>query len=126
MKASHSGQCPLGIIIWTGFACLECFLENHVATQAFPFLFGHQEAQSPTYSLEIVAVYDCMGASQVVLVTKNLPTNAGGARDVGSISGLGRSPGERSSNPLQLSCLEDLMDRGAWRATVHGVTKSRT
>ena len=51
---------------------------------------------------------------------KNLPANAGG---VGSIPGLGRSPGEENGNPLQYSCLESFMDRGAWQATVHGVTK---
>ena len=47
-------------------------------------------------------------------------------RDVGSVPGLGRSPGGGHGNPLQYSCLENPMDRGAWRATVHGVTKSRT
>ena len=46
--------------------------------------------------------------------------------DLGSIPGLGRSPGEGNGNPLQYSCLENPMDRGAWWATVHGVTKSRT
>ena len=46
--------------------------------------------------------------------------------DLGSIPGLGRSPGKGNGNPLQYSCLENSMDRGAWRATVHGVTKSRT
>ena len=46
--------------------------------------------------------------------------------DLGSIPGLGRSPGEGNGNPLQYSCLEDSMDRGAWRAVVHGVAKSRT
>ena len=45
---------------------------------------------------------------------------------LGSIPGLGRSPGEGSGNPLQYSCLEYPMDGGAWQATVHGVTKSRT
>ena len=48
------------------------------------------------------------------------------AGDSGSIPGLGRSPGEGNDNPLQYSCLENPMDRGAWGATVHGVTKSRT
>ena len=48
------------------------------------------------------------------------------AGDLGSISGLGRSPGEGNSKPLQYPCLENLMDRGAWWAAVHGVTKSRT
>ena len=48
------------------------------------------------------------------------------AGDSGSIPGLGRSPGEGNGNPFQYSCLENSMDRGAWWATVHGVTKSRT
>ena len=48
------------------------------------------------------------------------------ARDLGSIPGSGRAPGEGNGNPLQYSCLENPMDRGAWQATVHGVTKSRT
>ena len=46
--------------------------------------------------------------------------------DLGSILGMGRSPGEENGNPLQYSCLETPMYRGAWRATVHGVTKSQT
>ena len=48
------------------------------------------------------------------------------AGDLGSIPGLGRSPGEVNANPLQYSCLENPMDRGAWRATVLGITKSQT
>ena len=48
------------------------------------------------------------------------------ARDLGSLPRLGRSPGEGNGNPLQYSCLENPMDRGAWRTTVHGVTKSQT
>ena len=46
--------------------------------------------------------------------------------DLGSIPGLGRSPGEGNGNPLQYSCLENPVDEGAWWATVHGVAKSRT
>ena len=65
-------------------------------------------------------------ASQVVLVVKNPPAKAGDVIDVGLIPGLGRSPGGGHGNPLQYSCLENPMDRGAWQATVHGVTKSRT
>ena len=72
---------------------------------------------------EINPEYYLEGISQVVLVVKNLPANAG---DLGSIPGLGRAPGEGNGNPLQYSCLENPMDRGAWWATVHGVTKSRT
>ena len=46
--------------------------------------------------------------------------------DPGSIPGLGKSPGEGNGNPLQYSCLENPMERGAWQATVHGVAKSQT
>ena len=62
-------------------------------------------------------------ASQVVPVVKNLPANAGDARDTGSIPGLGRSPGEGNGNPLRYSCLENPMDRRAWWAVIHGVAK---
>ena len=58
-------------------------------------------------------------------VVKNPPATAGDARDAASICGLGRSPGVRNGNPLQYSCLGNSMDRGAWRATVHGVAKNR-
>ena len=66
------------------------------------------------------------GASQLALVVKSLPVNAEDPRDVGSIPGLGRCPGEGNGNPLQYACLENPMDRGAQQATVHGVTKSPT
>ena len=56
-------------------------------------------------------------------MVKNPPANAG---DAGSIPGLERSSGGGNGNPLQYSCLENSMDRGAWRATVHGVTQSQT
>ena len=56
--------------------------------------------------------------SQVALVVKNLPANVGDTGDVGSIPGSGRVPGEGNGNPLQYSCLRNLMDRGAWQATV--------
>ena len=64
-------------------------------------------------------------ASQVVLTVKNVPANAGDTRDKGSIPGSERSPGEGHGNPLQHSCLENPMDRGAWRVTIHRGTKSR-
>ena len=60
-------------------------------------------------------------ASQVMLLVKNLPDNAGDIRDVGLIPGSGRSPGGGHGNPLQCSCLGNLMDRGTWQATVLGV-----
>ena len=63
---------------------------------------------------------------QVALVVKNPPASLGNLRDLGSIPGLGRSPGGGKGNPFQYSCLENPMDRGAWRATVHRVAKSQT
>ena len=61
----------------------------------------------------------------MALALKNLPGNAGDVGDIGSIPGLGRSPGVRNGNPLQYSCLGNPMDRGAWQATVHRVAKSQ-
>ena len=57
---------------------------------------------------------------------QNLPANAGDITDMGSIPGLGRSAGGGHGNPLQYSSLDNLMDGGAWWATVHRVEKSRT
>ena len=68
----------------------------------------------------------------MAVVAKGFPggiedkVSACNAGDLGLIPGLGRSPGEGNGNPLQYSCLEKSMDRGAWRATVHRVAKSRT
>ena len=62
----------------------------------------------------------------MVLVVKNLPANVEDTRDAGSVPEMGRSPGGGHGNPLQYSCLENPMDRGAWWATVHRVAKSRT
>ena len=62
----------------------------------------------------------------MVLVLKNPPANAGDIRDADSIPGLGRSLGGGHGNPLQYSCLENPMDRGAWWATFHRVAQSRT
>ena len=58
-------------------------------------------------------------------MVKNSPANAGDIREKGSIPGWGRSPGGGHGNPLQNSCLENPMDRGAWQAAVHGVAKSQ-
>ena len=78
----------------------------------FPFLF----------KAEYYEIY----ASQVVLAVKNPPANAGDARDTGLIPGSGRSPGEGHGNPLQYLCLENPMDRGAWKVTVQRVANSWT
>ena len=70
--------------------------------------------------------------SRLRITVMGFPGGSGGkasacnAGDPGSIPGSGRSPGEGNGNPLQYSCLENPMDRGAWQAAVHGVTKSQT
>ena len=76
-------------------------------------------------NIYFLSVY-LFGASQVVPVVKNPPTNAGDTRDVGSILGSERSLEVGNGTPLQYPCLENSMGRGAWQATVHGVPKSRT
>ena len=85
--------------------------------------------------MNIHVVEFCLGLNFIVSkwwgfpagsVVKNPPANAGDTGDLGLIPGLGRSPGEGNGNPLQYPCLEKLMDRGAWQATVHGITKSQT
>ena len=72
-------------------------------------------------------MHGCVALSWVSLVAqliKNPPANEGVTNDTGSILGLGRFLGEGNENPLQYSCLENSMDRGAWWAIVHGATKS--
>ena len=81
-------------------------------------LSGPLQMQFPDPSLQ----YEISG----VAVVKNLPASAGDGRDMVLIPGLGRTPGEGNGNSLQYSCLENSMDRGAWKATVHGVAKSWT
>ena len=65
-------------------------------------------------------------ASQAALVVKNPPADARDSGDVSLIPGSGRSSGGGHGNPLQCSCLENPMDRGAWQAIIHGLTKSWT
>ena len=75
-------------------------------------------------SLHFEVLSTCCWASQVALVIKNLPVKAGDIRDTSSISRQGRYLGEGHGNPLQYSCQENPMDRGAWWATVHRVAES--
>ena len=76
--------------------------------------------------LKIYVNHHAVRASQETLVLKNLPTSAGDIRDSVLIPGLRRSSGGGHGNPLQYSCLENPMDRGAWQATSHRVTQSQT
>ena len=82
-------------------------------------------------SVSNLPYHNAIKTSQVVLVVKNPSASADDIRDMGSVSGLGRSPGEGNGNLLQYSCLENPMDRGAWQATLKepdsfGVQKSQT
>ena len=80
-----------------------------------------------SYSSESYHSVTSYGASQVALVVKNVCANVReDVRDTGSISGSGRSPGGEHGNSLHYSCLENLMDRGTWRAKVHSVAQSQT
>ena len=74
-------------------------------------------------NLQFSKIHMSYGASQVVLMVKNPPANAGDARDLGSIPGSERVPGGGHGNPLQYSRLENLMDREPWWATVYGLQR---
>ena len=95
--------------MWLGYSwfCLDGVILKFVLAAKLPFAISHVPKGFPSGS-----------------VVKNLPANAGSpAEDAGSILGSGRSPGEGNGNPLQDPCLENPVDRGAWRAPVHGVAK---
>ena len=77
-------------------------------------------------SLKVLGRMQLILASQVALVVKNPPANAGDIREMSSVPGWGKLPGGGDGNPLQYSGLENPMDRGAWQATVHGVTENWT
>ena len=83
-------------------------------------LQGHMVA---LFLVFLRSLHTVLQASQGALVVKNLPANAGDVRDVGSIPRSGRSSGGEHGNPLQYSCLKNLVDRGAWWVTVHGGSK---
>ena len=83
--------------------------------------WGHKESQPSDFHF-----LSSKDVSSVALVAKNPTANAGDIRDTSSIPGLGRSPGGGHGNPLQYSCLENLMDRAAWQTTVHKVANSQT
>ena len=87
-----------------------------------PCLFPDYRERAEYFTI----IYNIGRASQVALVVKNLPANAGDLRDAVSIPGLGRCPGGGHSNPLQYFCLENSMDRGVWRAAAQWMAKNWT
>ena len=94
--------------------------------------FEREGTYASLWRIHFVVQHKLMQGCKVIMgflsssVVKNLPANAEDARVKGSIPGLGRSPGGGNGNSLQCSCLGNAMDRGAWRAIVHRVTKSQT
>ena len=115
---------PAGVSTTTG-SCACTHVPTHTHTHIFKFwtlwvcecVWEREQESSRAYHL--------LGFPSGTVV-KNLPANAGDSRDTGLIPGSGRSPGGGHGNPLQYSCLENSMDRGAWWAAVHGIAKSRT
>ena len=85
-------------------------------------VFQNKNSVHFTLQLTLAYIFTATNASLVAQTVKNLPAMQG--IDLGSIPGLGRFPGEGNGYPLQNSCLGNSMDRGAWRATVHGLTKN--
>ena len=84
------------------------------------------QGQHRQWSVMLVVCTLDLRASHLALVVKNPPANAGDIRDAGSVLGSGRSPGGEHGNPLQYSCLENPMDKGAWWATDHRVAENQT
>ena len=109
---------------------LNCLSPIHTVSHTHTHTHTHTHILSLSLSLSIslsnqlAVCTEIHRTSQTVLLVKNPPADAGDARDVSSIPGLGRSPGEENGNPFQYSGLENSMDRGAWWVTGHGVKKS--
>ena len=107
--------------------CTRVHTPTHTSTQTLVVALEKVSvvlcAFSDSHSLQLAMAIK--RASQVALVIKSPPVDAEDSGDAGSIPGSGRSPGEGHGNPLQYFCLENPTDRGAWRATVHEITKSR-
>ena len=120
---------------WSSTLTLECTLSRSVA-QSCPALCDPMDCSPPgkntgvsisffrRFWIQGLNLVGLLNDSQVAFMVKNLPANAGDTRHTGSVPGSGRSPGGANGNPLQYSCQENPMDRGAWPAPVHRVAKS--
>ena len=102
-----------------------CIWSPQVKKLKLLLVWGRNKGIEKEVKHKYLAAFIMVHVSLVAQMVKK-KKSACNAGDPGSIPGLGRSPGEGNGNPLQYSCLENPMDRGAWRATVHGVTKSWT
>ena len=100
----------------------ERYRHIHTHVYIYLYIYTHIYIHTHMYFLYVISI-DAHTHFQVV---KNPPASAADLRDLGLIPGLGRASGAGNGNPLQYSCVGNHMDRGAWWATVRGVTKSRT
>ena len=118
--------CPIDVLqIFSFNLCLEFFILSTVVFKEQNSLMLIKSNLS-IFLLSIVSVSTSQRGFPCGSVGKESACNAGNTGDTGSVSGWERSPGEENGNALQHSCLENPMDRGAWRTTVHGVAKSQT
>ena len=124
LNHSHFSYCLCAYLILQSFPSL--YVSPEFQTLVSDMTFLDNPSVPGTWHLQMWIHYIPPGVSQVALVVKNLPANAGDIRDVGLIPGSGRSPRGGHGNPLHYSCLKNPMDRGAWWAAVHMVTRSRT
>ena len=122
-------ECIQGSCVWNGASSLD---REIIEFRFCDLLYCFCDLEKPHNSLNLFTIEalenfcGIIGASQMLLVIKNLPTNAGDAGDMCSVPGSRRSSGVGNGNSLKYFCLENSMDRGAWWATVHRLTKSRT
>ena len=129
----HTLWCPLSRSkLWDSFVPLYCTWWGGSPTEFLetPGNRGWSIKRLCENNINVLADFSLTavvaGASQVVLVVKTLPANAGDIRDADLIPGSERSPGGGHGNPVQYSCLENPIDRGAWQALVHGVLQSQS
>ena len=116
-------QCP--VVLYCPMRKSICHLPPHIL---LPLALNFQtcDIQSITSGIiELLRTWTRLVWKEMLPMCKLLPANVQGTREAGSVPGLGRSPGEGNGNPLQYSCLENPMDRGAWWATVHAVIKGQ-
>ena len=107
-RHSRKDSACLGTHLWINNHGQEDGLANWCGLESMPTLW-------------VGSALPITSSSQVAVVEKNPPANAGDTRDMGSVPGSGRSPGGGNGNPLQYSCLENSMDRGDWQAKVHRI-----
>ena len=111
---------------WDHRSCRPCNTAKKIKEKGKMKKKKYTHTYTHNTNCELAYTFMDVRTSQVAVVVKNLPASVGDLRDTGPIPGWVRSPGSGHGNPVQYSCLENHMDRGAQQATVHRVTKSQT